>query len=375
MSYSAAFRSSWPSNHPGARIDAVAGRSGNAVLELSLAVWWQLCKRWETLSHSHSQLVLARPLASAALPLDHTLTDPPNNPTLSSEGNVSTSSNTFSIAAISPFSDQKFLASRSLGSTAERSSWWRPREPPLEETSGKPMEPLPVWTDASYFGNDGLPPPPKLMASQLACIRGGEVIFRDINLSLHSGSAVNMTGPNGSGKTSMLRVLAGFIPPSAGRLLYEGVDLKSDTVIELYMREINIMFGKDAIKPRLSVHQNVHFWATYAGRPDRTDWALDRVGLGQCAQDVAAILSMGQRRRLQLARLLTLPRQIWLLDEPSVGLDTEGVRILEQLIHEHRLRGGIVCVATHLPVRMENALHLRFPARSARLKSVTWDDL
>lgn len=210
-SSTAAHRSSWPSSHASCRTTGDAVVEGHEMLELSLAVWWQFCKRWASLSHSHLQLALARPLTSATLPPYHSPTGVHMSPFLSNTGSSfapAPLSKAFSLAAGRSCGNQNLFTSRSFGSTAERSSWWRRSEPPPEEPVVTQMEPLPVWSDASYFGNNGLPPPPKLMASQLACIRGGEVIFRDINLSLHSGSAVNMTGPNGSGKTSMLRVVS-----------------------------------------------------------------------------------------------------------------------------------------------------------------------
>jgi len=132
--------------------------------------------------------------------------------------------------------------------------------------------------------------------------------------------------------------------------------------------------AKDAIKKAFTVYDNVHFWEMLEGGEGRTDGALERLGLKAFAKEKAVVLSMGQRKRLQLARMLAIPRPLWLLDEPSVGLDTEGVRILEELMDEHRSRGGMVFVATHVPINLPDAMHMTFPPRVPQFRQYNAGD-
>ncbi|GLJ34577.1 hypothetical protein SUGI_0695460 [Cryptomeria japonica] len=217
------------------------------------------------------------------------------------------------------------------------------------------------------------PPIPKLLASRLSCIRNGQMVLRDINMTMHNGGGMILTGPNGSGKTTFLRVLTGFLKPSAGHLLWNGHDVTNSSIYELYKVELHWVGLKDAIKNKLSVVDNVEFWETLEGKSGRSRKALEFMGLGHVMNEPAQVLSVGQRKRVQLARLLAIPRPIWLLDEPSVGLDKDGVQKLEYIMEEHRRKGGMVFVATHVPIKLKDAMHLQFPPRI--LKSKTYMDL
>eukprot|EP00249_Psilotum_nudum_P013386 c24302_g1_i1 orf=86-778(+) len=223
-----------------------------------------------------------------------------------------------------------------------------------------------IYMRAMVFGRRGPPPFPKLVASRVSCMRGGQVIVRDVNMTLHDGGGMLLTGPNASGKSTFLRLLAGYIKPSAGRLLWDGHDLSMPGMYDLYKTNAHLVGAKDAIKPAFTVYENVNFWEELEGGTGRTSAALDVMRIGHLAKEKAAILSMGQRKRLQIARILAIPRPIWLLDEPSVGLDEEGVKLLEGLMSKHRRNGGIVLVATHSPIFLEDVVHLRFPPRVER---------
>lgn len=213
------------------------------------------------------------------------------------------------------------------------------------------------------------PPLPRLLLNNVSCMRNTQTVLRNINVSVHDGSALVLTGANGSGKSTFLRMLAGFSRPSAGEVLWNGHDITKPGVFDQYRLQLNWLSLKDAIKDRLSVLDNVQWFEVLEGKCGKAMGALELMGLGRLANEKSRMLSMGQRKRLQLARLLAIDRPIWLLDEPSVALDAEGVQLLEYIIAEHRKKGGIVFVATHLPIEIEDAMSLRLPPRFPRRKT------
>ncbi|GAB4832713.1 ABC transporter I member 1 [Ancistrocladus abbreviatus] len=198
-------------------------------------------------------------------------------------------------------------------------------------------------------------------------MRNAQQILRHVNVSIHDGGALVLTGANGSGKTTLLRMLAGFSRPSAGKILWNGHDITNSGVFHQYKLHLGWVSLKDAIKDKFTVLENVQWFEVLEGKDgSRSLPALELMGLGRLAKEKSRMLSMGQRKRLQLARLLAIDRPIWLLDEPSVALDDDGVKLLEYIISEHRKKGGIVIVATHLPIQIEDAMYLRLPPRFPR---------
>jgi heme exporter protein A len=190
----------------------------------------------------------------------------------------------------------------------------------------------------------------QLSGRGIRCVRGGREVFASLDLQAASGEALAVVGRNGSGKTSLLRLIAGLLVPAGGTIELSGGDA------ELSLAEQCHYLGhRDALKPALSVAENLAFWADYLGgeRFDGAD-SLATVGLDHATHLPAAFLSAGQRRRLSLARLLTIRRPVWLLDEPTTALDTAGQDMVCGLMQEHLGRGGIIIAATHMPLGIDS---------------------
>ena len=191
----------------------------------------------------------------------------------------------------------------------------------------------------------------------LSCLRGERLVFGGVDFALSAGEALLVTGANGSGKSSLLRVMAGLLRPVTGSLHWRGRPVGEDR--EAFAGEVRYVGHLDAIKPVLTVAENLAFWARLGGHgPERTMRGLEALGLDHLAALPARVLSAGQRRRLGLARLIAAPAPLWLLDEPTVALDTASVAAVEAAIAEHRAAGGIAVVSTNAPVGLPDALRL-----------------
>lgn len=198
----------------------------------------------------------------------------------------------------------------------------------------------------------------ELVAEDLHCRRGERLVFAGLSLLLPPGGALVLTGANGSGKSSLLRLLATLLMPVSGRLLWGGVPVGED--IAVYRARLHYVGHLDAIKPALGVRETLGYWAAARDvRAPALDAALAAFGLDRVADWPCRWLSAGQRRRLALARLLVIPAPVWLLDEPAAALDADGEARLAEAIATHRRNGGRVAVATHQPLALLGATELR----------------
>lgn len=194
-------------------------------------------------------------------------------------------------------------------------------------------------------------------ARELGCIRGDRPVFGGLGFTLQPGGALVLVGPNGSGKSSLLRVLAGLIPPAQGTLNWNGTPV--DAAPEQHRARLHYLGHHEALKGVLTARENLAFWAGLRGFDESAAaQAMARFELDALADVPGRMLSAGQRRRLALARLLAAPAPLWLLDEPSVGLDTRSVRTLVEEIARHRAAGGQVVLATHQELDLADAARL-----------------
>ncbi|MBF0267796.1 MAG: heme ABC exporter ATP-binding protein CcmA [Alphaproteobacteria bacterium] len=199
----------------------------------------------------------------------------------------------------------------------------------------------------------------RFAAENLTCVRGGRAVFARLSFALESGQALFLLGPNGSGKSSLLRLLAGLLRPSAGRLLWDDVAVADDP--EAHGARLHYVGHHDAVKPVLTVFETLHFWARLHGGDSekRVREALDVFAIARLADVPGRLLSAGQKRRVNLARLIAAPAPLWLLDEPSVALDKASVKALEAAMAAHRATGGMVIVSTHADIDLPDAAILR----------------
>ena len=196
----------------------------------------------------------------------------------------------------------------------------------------------------------------RLIAENLGGERGGETVFSGIDFALEDGQALIVTGPNGAGKSTLLRVIAGLLPTAEGRVLIEGGGEEFPSVAAA----CHYLGHQNAMKTALSVAENLRFWRDFSGAGLLSvEEALETVGLDGIGHLPFGYLSTGQRRRAAIAKLLVSHRPLWLLDEPTAGLDKASEERFGGLMTKHLEDGGIIVAATHLPLGLDGAKELR----------------
>lgn len=200
-----------------------------------------------------------------------------------------------------------------------------------------------------------------LQVSDLSVARGGVRVLDGVSFTLSPGEALVLRGPNGIGKTTLLRTVAGLQPPLAGR-------------VEAVSESLVYAGHSDGIKSTLTVRENLSFWAQVFGQADISR-ALEAYALTPLEDRPAGMLSAGQKRRLGLARLLVTGRPVWILDEPTVSLDVDAVAMFAGVIRDHLAGGGAALLATHIDLGLDEARVLDVaPCRAKPLEMDDFDE-
>ena len=194
-----------------------------------------------------------------------------------------------------------------------------------------------------------------LRAEELTAIRGERLVFQHVSFTVPAGGALILAGRNGAGKSTLLRLLAGLARPDAGLVWWGGEDALADRTA--HGARVALLGHQDALKPGLTVMENLTFAAARSGKSAAA--ALASVDLSALAGLPARMLSAGQKRRLALARVSLSAATLWLLDEPSLGLDDPAIARLGELLARHRLAGGMIVAATHVALPLPDAETLR----------------
>jgi len=182
------------------------------------------------------------------------------------------------------------------------------------------------------------------------------MVFTGLDFTAHAGRMLVLRGPNGAGKTSLLRLIAGLAEPAGGSLVFDQTSLPRDTMLG---EHVHFIAHHDAIKLHLSVAENLKFWAGFFGGGDVAG-AMQAMNLTSLGEFQAQRLSAGQKRRLGLARLALIDKPVWLLDEPTVGLDAASQQLLAAMMVRHLDGGGIIIASTHIDLPVESSDVLDF---------------
>ena len=204
-----------------------------------------------------------------------------------------------------------------------------------------------------------------LTAQGLACVRGDRLLFKDLGFVLEAGSLLYVLGENGSGKSSLLRMLCGLLMPEQGEILWAGKSIKSHA--EQYLPNLKYLGHLNGLKDDLTALENLQMGARIAGQDvtaAATLAALTAIGIARCANLPVRVLSQGQKRRVALAALWLIPSSLWILDEPFAALDVAATEVLAARISEHLAAGGMTVLTSHqdVPIKAKSTVTLSLSA-------------
>ena len=198
-----------------------------------------------------------------------------------------------------------------------------------------------------------------ILASNISCKRGNNLIFENLNFKIEDGVATIISGKNGSGKTSLLRILANLLKPKKGDIIWKGKSIYKN--IDEYHKELTYIADINCSKENLSVYENMKFWKNLYKSSISNDLflkLLSNIDLDNYINERVKNLSSGQKRKLELTRLIIEERHPWILDEPFLGLDQQSVSIIGQTISDHLKQKGTVILSSHIPVNITNKTYI-----------------
>ena len=190
-----------------------------------------------------------------------------------------------------------------------------------------------------------------ILANNISCKRGNRYIFKNLDFKIEDGIATIISGKNGSGKTSLLRIVADLLDPKNGNIIWKGKSIHKN--IEEYHKQITFIADKNCSKENLTVIENMKFWKNlYKSSINYENFIklLNIINLEYLKNEQVYKLSTGQKRKLELTRLIIEERNLWILDEPFLGLDQGTIRIIGQTITDHLVKKGSVILSSHMPV-------------------------
>ena len=198
-----------------------------------------------------------------------------------------------------------------------------------------------------------------ILANNITCKRGNRYIFKNLDFKIEDGVATIISGKNGSGKTSLLRIIANLLNPKKGNIIWRGKSIYKN--IEEYYKQITFIADKNCSKENLTVIENMKFWRNlYKSSINYENFIklLNNINLEYLKNEQVYKLSSGQKRKLELTRLIIEERHIWILDEPFLGLDQETINIIGQTMSDHLRQNGSVIFSSHIPVSLTNKRYI-----------------